>query len=260
MTNLILHVTIPKGLTLTDGRVVHQDYTYDLISRLDPYYCSIDQVRLAGGQIIRKLSDLTIACQIYQASQEVGLISPWPTSSTVINNPVNSITKHRFIGCRNQWVTATATRDLILEQITLLGGPQSHVLANFSVERSKSLLTEGIPARLKELDESIRFYDPTIRSAGVVPPGGKPRFGMAAKGVFDWTEKTPSRTWTSTGLGANVTSWDFGSPTGGRGKPTKFFSDPQYSPPMVNLRFGFHPGTYVLPLLGSSLGFYPPLV
>jgi len=247
MRNLILHVTLPKGLSLTDGRILEQDVTYDLVSQIEPYFCSIDQVRLAGGQILRKLSDLTIACQIYQSSEEARLISPMPFSSSVINNtPYNNITHHRLIGCRNQWVTAAAARDLILGQGTLLGGPQSHVLANFSVERSRGFQTEGTPAKLKELGDSIKFYEVALRSSGYTLPGGRPRSGMAAKGVYDWTERTPARTWTSTGLGANATSMDFGSPTGGRGKPTKFFASPFYSPPLINLRSGIFQGTYPL--------------
>ena len=247
MRNLILHVTIPKGLALTDGRIMQQDYTFDIVSKIEPYFCSIDQVRLSGGQLLRKLSDLTIACQIYQSSREAHLISPLPYCSSVINNtPYNNIAHHRFIGSRNQWVVASAARDLLLAQATLLGGPQSHVLANFSVERTRGFQTEGLPARLKELEDSIKLYDPALRSAGMVLPGGKPRSGMAAKGVYDWTERTAARTWTATGLGANATSWDFGSPTGGRGKPTKFFASPFYSPPLINLRAGLFQGTYPL--------------
>lgn len=235
MQNTVIHFTLPKGLALKDGRTLQTCWTYDLVSGLSPYYASVDQVKLAGGQWLRKLQNLTIASQIYQSSQEADLITPMGV--------IHAETPHgkRVIGSRVQWVTAAAARDLLLGMMSL--GPATHVLANFSVTRERTPEQEGLSARLKELNDSLKLYEPTIRSLGRTMPGGRPHTAFAAKGVFDWTEKTPARQWTTTGMGANATTWDFGSPTGGRGKPQKFFSSPFYSPPLFNLRSGVFQAT-----------------
>jgi hypothetical protein len=241
MTNLILHISLPRGLALVNGASLQQDVTYDIISKLTPYYCSLNQVKLQGGAYLRKLSDVAVGCQIYQSSQESDLVSVNPPP------PVSSNQQYvLFNNARVQYTTALAARDLLLSISGLFGAPGMHVLANFSVSRQKGFEKEGISAKIQELSDSIKFYEPTLRSGGNTMPGGRAKPGMAAKGVFDWTEKTASRLWTNSGMGANESSLDFGSPTGGRGKPTKFFNSPMYSPPLLSLRSGIFQGAYPL--------------
>jgi hypothetical protein len=67
---------------------------------------------------------------------------------------------------------------------------------------------------------------------------------MAAKGIYDWMERTPGRNWINTGYGANVQSVDFGSPSGGRGKPVKMYVNPFSSPPVIGMRSGAYNGGY----------------
>lgn len=55
---------------------------------------------------------------------------------------------------------------------------------------------------------------------------------------------TPGRNWINTGYGANVQSVDFGSPSGGRGKPVKMFVQPFSSPPVIGMRSGAYNGGY----------------
>jgi hypothetical protein len=230
-TNLVFHIAVPRGLKLQNGAKLYKDVTFDFISAITPYYASIDEVRLTGGAALSRLSDITIACQIYHSSTEADLITP-------THVPTAGPHYARFVGSRGHYVCALATRDLLLNITNLLGGA-SHVLANFSVER-KADLTK----RLDELNDSIKFYEVVIRSGGRTMPGGRPEFRMAAKGVLDWTERTPSRGWMATGMGANVTSMDPGSSTGGRGKPVKFFASPVLSPPMSSMRLGVYQAGY----------------
>lgn len=76
-------------------------------------------------------------------------------------------------------------------------------------------------------------------------PGERVTPGVfAAKGVYDWMERTPGRNWINTGYGANVQSVDFGSPSGGRGKPVKMFVQPFSSPPVIGMRSGAYNGGY----------------
>ncbi len=57
-------------------------------------------------------------------------------------------------------------------------------------------------------------------------------------------EHTPGRNWINTGYGANVQSVDFGSPSGGRGKPVKMYVQPFSSPPVIGMRSGTYNGGY----------------
>jgi len=94
-----------------------------------------------------------------------------------------------------------------------------------------------------------------LRSGGRVMPGGRPDFHFAAKGVLDWAERTPARTWFANGMGANASSMDPGSPTGGRGKPIKFFASPTCSPPMSSMRIGvYQPGFPVSQFYPYAMG------
>lgn len=240
--NLVFHVTLPAGLTLVSGAYLGDAATFDIVSALTPYYASVDQVRLSGGLYLRKLSDLTVAAMIYNCSKEVDLLYP-PAASLSFSNSPNAF---RFVGARNQYVQADTAKSLIENVLGLVGVPSSHILANLSITRQRANEKEGIGQKITSLEETLKLYEPTIRSGGNVVPGGHAKAQFAAKGVFDWTERTPARTWMSTGMGANSSSQDFGSPTGGRGKPVKFFSSPFYSPPIINLRSGIYQGAYPL--------------
>ena len=53
----------------------------------------------------------------------------------------------------------------------------------------------------------------------------------------------------------NASSMDPGSPTGGRGKPIKFFASPTCSPPMSSMRIGvYQPGFPVSQFYPYAMG------
>lgn len=230
MQNVVFHITLPAGIKLVAGNKLMKDITFDFISRLDPYYSSTDYVRLGGGPSIAKLSDTTIACQIYRASKQARLLVP---HRGAIFGPAHE----RLEEARIQYTTTLATRDLLLNIISLLG-PNAHVLANFSVDRKADN-----SKKLEQLDKDLKLYEITLRSHGKVMPGGHPDFHMAAKGVMDWSERSPGREWSPNGMGANTTSPDYISNTGGRGKTVKFFAAPTHSSYMSSMRLGaYQPG------------------
>ena len=150
---------------------------------------------------------------------------------------------NRFVASRNHYVKAICARDLIQSIIEVLGIPHSHVLANLSVTQGSGDPKASVGAKLDELNNSIKFYEITLRSGGRNAPGERVSPGVfAAKGVYDWMERTPGRNWINTGYGANVQSVDFGSPSGGRGKPVKMYVQPFSSPPVIGMRSGAHNG------------------
>lgn len=233
LTNAILHITLPVGLKTTDGAILRQPVTFDIASMIDPFYASVEQVKLVGGMSLRNLSDITLAGQIYMASKAVDMMN---------FNPPHSPTSHehfQFINARNLYVAASAAKTLILSMGDLLG-PGTHVLANFSVSKTRNSDLEGTAAKLNDLSSTIKLYDPTIRSGGKTAPGGYARPLMAAKGVFDWQERTPSRLWIPNGGGANMTAPDMGSSTGGRGKSMKYYATPMISPSLCSMRMGVY--------------------
>jgi len=232
LLNLILHITLPSGLALTDGETLQQPVTFDVLSAAHPFYASVDQVRLQAGPLLNKAQDITIAQQIYNSSQEVDLLN--------FHRGKEGDAARLFSYARNQWVQAKAAHELMSSLSILQGGPQMHVLANFSFTRTRALPGEGMAEKLKDLKEKLKLYDIAIRSGGKLAPGGHVRPRMAAKGVNDWEERTPSRTWIVTGMGANTQSVDGGGMTGGRGKPVKFYASPLFMGPMSGFRFGIY--------------------
>lgn len=249
MINLLLHITIPAGLRLTNGQALNEPVTFDLLSACSPFYASVDQAKLAGGPLLRPLQNITIACEIYNASKESDLL--------LLRKPKSGDDLIRFQGAQNQWVQATVARTLLLNAGQMAAGGTSHVLANFSVARQKGFETEGTPARLADLQKKIDQYEITIRSGGKVAPGGHARPTMAAKGVLDWQEATPGRTWVVTGMGANASTPTHGSADGGRGKSVKFYGSPMFSGMMTGYRMGiWQSGSplYAVPSMAFPLG------
>ncbi len=115
--------------------------------------------------------------------------------------------------------------NLLVNLSGLVGYTGSHVLGNFSVSRQRGEQGTGFSAKLKDLTDGIKEYQVVLESAGKVIPGGRPQFKMAAKQLFDM-ERAPGRTWVVTGMGANATTSEIISTTGGRGKPMKFYNHP----------------------------------
>jgi len=68
MTNIVVKITLPKGLKLMSGAFLPQSLSLEVISDLSPYYASVPQLRLEGGPYMDKLKDTTIAAMIYHIS------------------------------------------------------------------------------------------------------------------------------------------------------------------------------------------------
>jgi hypothetical protein len=233
MQNLVVHITLPKTLALSTGAILGQDVTFDVVSALSPFYGAIDQLRFVGGVYLRKLADLTLAAAIYEASKQADRLCYKP--------PIQGTEAFdHYAYARNQWVTNKAAMGLMLNILNQFG-KQTHVLGNFSVTQ------ENDPQKkIDELQAEIVKFEVALRSCGQTIPGGKAKPGMAAKGVNDWMERTPSRTWAVTGMGANQSSGAF-TATGGRGKSFSYFQQ-TYSPPIVSVRMGIFQGFFPLGL------------
>ncbi|MGI4814015.1 MAG: hypothetical protein ACRYGG_11885 [Janthinobacterium lividum] len=250
LNNLILHITIPQGIKTVDGATLLAPVTFDVASALSPFYASVDQVKLMGGYGLRKLSDLTIAAQIYMASKAVDMMNYNNPKPGALNNAYQL-----FINSRNQWVTAKASMGLLLNIGDLLGNG-GHVLANFSVTRTGTAVNAGTTGLLTDLSSMLKLYDPSIRSGGRIEPGGHARPIMAAKGVGDRNERTPGRMWDPNSVGANAITEDMGnSVTGGRGKPVSYYNNSIYSPALSSTRVGSYQCGMSLDCRNTCMGY-----
>jgi hypothetical protein len=232
--NLVVHITLPRGIRTKSGASLRQEVTFDFVGAIEPYYCSVEQVRFEGGMYLKDVPTYTIACSIYQSSCRADLfctVPPLPGSKLY----------QMYAASRQNWVQAAAAQDLIVNIQGLILTPGAHVLGNFSVTRQAMRGQGPLDSKLKDLAGEIETYERVLRAGGQITPGAHVRPAIAAKGVNDWAERTPTRTWAVTGMGANMTSWPM-SATGGRGKSYQMF----LSPPIASFRHGIFPGTYSL--------------
>lgn len=218
MTNLVVRVTLPKGLKLQTGAFMAENMSVEVIANLSPFYASVAECRLEGGPYMAKLKDTTIAAQIYRSSKEADQKQDRPPTPTTDAG-------RRFYAARNFWTTANAVYSLLVSLSGLVGYTGGHVLGNFSVTKQRGEQGTGFSAKIADLQQTLKEYRVVLESGGKVIPGGRPAAQMAAKGIFN-DEVAPGRTWMTTGMGANASSPEFPSPIGGRGKPMKFYASP----------------------------------
>ena len=229
MTNIVVKITLPKGLKLMSGAFLPQSLSLEVISDLSPYYASVPQLRLEGGPYMDKLKDTTIAVMIYHISGQSDQLNDRPPKLTTKEGK-------RFYAARNDYVIHAACYTLLVNLSGLVGYTGGHVLGNFSVTKQRGEPGSGFSAKLKDLQQGIDDYKVVVESGGKVIPGGHAMFMMAAKGLFD-SEVAPGREWLVSGMGANSVTPEWYSGTGGRGKPMKFFMSPVVNIHYIDQRF-----------------------
>lgn len=251
--NLVVHVTLPKTLTLVDGRVLGQAATFDTVGGLTPYYASVDEVRLMAGVYLRKIPDLTISCMIYHISQEADVLTynhPWrPEDIDLETDPYHPYYKQwrDFEWARGKYVEHESARQLILNVFDLAMTRGTRTLANFSIGRQEFTRTEGVPGKLQSLEKEVKDLKIVLKSGATVGPGGHVKPRMAAKYLYDSNDlPRPGRLWITSGPGANATTISGRSSTGGHGKPVKY-----YSPWYVSRRLGRYSGPVI-----ASVGYF----
>ena len=240
MDNLVVHINLPKGLKLADGRMLLDDYTLTVVGTITPFYCSVDQVRLAGGIYLNKVSDMTIASMIYEKSKDADSFSYSLTTQPLVPDTAGSLawrTWNLKLNARQNWVKWMTALQLILNVYELSGARGSHTLANFSVQRQSIMRDEGMPKKISDLQKQADEWLIALKSGGMIGPGGHVRPTMAAKGIYDPSDAPAGRLWVTTGMGANERAVPgFGS----AGKPFRYSS-----PPIVCWRKGRYEGAYV---------------
>jgi hypothetical protein len=229
MKNVVVTINLPQGLKLKNGAFLEADLEVEVISLLDPFYASVKQIQLEGGPYMAKLSPKTLAAAIYQQSKEADQKNDAPPK---VSTPEGK----RFYAARNNWVINATCYNMLVNISGLVGYTGGHVLGNFSVTKQKGEQGTGVSAKIKDLADGMKQYQVVMESGGRVIPGGHAPAVMAAKGLYD-AERAPGRTWVVTGMGANTTTWEVPSPTGGRGKTMKM-----YASPIISLKYSLTRG------------------
>jgi len=240
MLNTVVHVTLPKGFALTNGATLVDDTDFMVLGTISPWYSSVDQVRLEGGIYLRKLSDLTIAAQIWQTSLDADVIAavpPAPPAPGTAPSDYGYRVWNNFVHGRNQWVSQRAALDIITKAFDLSGVRGSKTLGNFSVMRMAFGRGEGIPHLMSEMQKELDKWKIVLQSGGTIAFGGHVRANMAAKGYYSRSDKVPGRLWANTGMGAAHTSH---AGHGSEGKPVKYGS-----PTFIDYRVGRQFGNYI---------------
>lgn len=241
-SNAVVHIVLPRGLALQDGRVLDREVDLALVGNLHPWYASVEEVRLEGGVFLSKLGDLAVAAQVWQASKNADALTcnQPPTPQTLTDPDPNDLAYKQwflFHHARNNWVSIRAAADCLLNVQDLVGARGSKTLANFSVTKMEMNRETGLPKKLTEMNLELKGWKIVIQSGGRLGFGGHPQSGFAAKGKYDPSDAPAGRLWYTTGMGANrktVAGW------GSAGKPVKFGS-----PTFVNWRVGRNFGNYI---------------
>lgn len=251
--NLIIHITLPRGLKLVDGRMLGQPATFDTVGYLTPYYCSVDEVRLMGGVYLRKLPDLTISCMIYHISQDADVLTynrPGRPHDLDLDDGYDHPFHKQwrdFEWARGKYVEHEAARRLILNVFDLAMTRGTRTLGNFSIGRQEFSREEGLPKLLLDLEKEVKDLKIVLKSGATVGPGGHVKPRMAAKYLYDSNDlPRPGRLWITSGPGANAVTVSGRSSTGGHGKPVKY-----YSPWYVSRRLGRYSGPVI-----TSVGYF----
>jgi hypothetical protein len=240
MQNVVVHIVLPKNLRLKNGQILGSETTFSVASELSPFYCSIEQVKLAGGTYLSKLSDFTVASMVYEVSKDADSYSYNEPAYPGTSDPKSPQFKkwRLWINARQNWVTAITAKVLLQNVWDLAGTRGSKTLGNFSINRVALLADEGFPKKVTDLQSEAAQWLIAIKSGGEVGPGGHIRGIIAAKGKWDADSAPPGRLWVTTGMGANQKSFPgYGS---SNGKPLKYSSAP-----LTMWRYGRLTGSYV---------------
>ena len=241
MENLAVNIVLPAGLALADGSTLQEDASLTVVGTLTPWYSTIDLARLEGGIYLVKVPDLTLAAQVWQASQDADAITfhypEPPQDGSDIRTDVGARKWKLFNHARQQYVSIKAARDLVLNVFDLAGVKGTRTLGNLSIGRQAFAREEGLPKKLSDMEKEIKYWSVVVQAGGEIGPGGHAKPGFAAKGMYDPSDSPSGRLWSTTGMGANKKTWPgYGS----AGKPVKYGS-----PPFTQWRVGRNFGNYV---------------
>ena len=249
MENLIIRICLPKGLATVTSAALKDDTTFEVVSTVNPWYCSIDQVRLEAGSYIRGSRDITIASMIYTMGREVGTqiyVKPVVPLSSTGPDDLSWQRYQRFLIGRQRYVTLKTAFRLVINLWDVNSSRGSKTLGNFSVSRASQTKDEDVPKKLTELKEEIEGWKLVVQSAGAIGYEGRVHSVTAAKGLYGDNDAPAGRGWMVTGMGANHKSI---AGYGSNGKPVKFGS-----PSIIQWRFGRYMGGYLSVIPKMAMG------
>jgi len=242
MTNIIINIVLPPNLLLMDGSILDQEVSFMLTDQIDPWYASVDEVKLEGGIYLTKLPEITMASQIWNASKFCDALTCHEPTLPPQLTPYDPghLGAHKYFlfnTARNRFVSVRAALASIYNVFDLAGVRGSKTLGNFSVTRMSFARDESLPKKIRAMEDELSKWKIVIQSGGEIGYGGHAKAVFAAKGKYDPSDIPAGRQWWVTGMGANhKTMPGFGS----AGKPYKYGT-----PSFINYRVGRAFSNYV---------------
>lgn len=247
MTNVAIRVILPAGFRLADGRTLREPVHLVVISRLEPYYASVDMVRLLSGGWLEPLpDDIPVATAIWMKSIEADTLTYQKPEEPAAG--VSGLVRdrwERFLFGRSQYVAHAAAFDLVTRMLDIAAGRGSKRIGNLEISQPRGIDSPG-QQMLDLLRREAEEWKIVVQSGGRIGKGGRVRYSHAVRALEQTAE--PGRMWLVTGMGANRTGEVY---FGGRIQTRKFYSPFYFSWYRVGPSSGFFlpPGGMQVPLL-----------
>lgn len=245
MTNLSIRVFLPAGFRLADGRTLRTGLHLVLISRLEPYYASVEMVRvLSGGWLENLHSDIPVALAIWLKSVEADTMTyQKPVEPAEGETGPSAERYHRFIFGRSQYVAYSAAADMVTRMLDVTSGRGAKRLGNFEISQPRN---QDAPGReiLDQLRKEAEAWKIVVQSGGRIGKAGPIPFTRAVR-ARETTPPASTRLWLVTGMGANRTG---GVYFGSEYQLRKFYSPFFYSWYRSQGASGYIPAPWSVPL------------
>jgi hypothetical protein len=130
LENMQVVITLDPSITDTSGNSIGNQQFF-FTTTYNPLYSSVRKVRLEIGSFIQNLDDEAINFAIYEASLAADQLTWIKNNKHMHGWSESSTTSDFFIWARREWVTCTASQNLLSNVIS---GLKSKRLDNFSVD------------------------------------------------------------------------------------------------------------------------------
>lgn len=192
--NQIILVELDSSIgNLAGTLILGSKQYYSFTTTFNPYYASVELVRMEAGPLIEYIPDDTLALCIYWASKEVDHIRPnqicadkfdfWKTKFVVADAALRALTTPggAYVQTINSGTSVKTLGQLSVKSGAL--GPNNIMSGGLDLETFKALK--------KLRDELWRV----VNAGGCIVPGESLAFEVAVRGLYDVNRYAPGRLW-----------------------------------------------------------------
>lgn len=194
-TNKLIVIQLGSTIADTSGNTLGSDTSLYFLTRLDPYYCSVESVRNLVGAAIDYIDDITLALMIGQASEKADFIRP--TSTSYAGRQAQAL---RFYTCCKAGLMALSLAQQNAETAVSSGTSCSKTLGAFeissgSASSGSAALLEHIMDLKNKLEACAEDWFVVVQSGGSLAPGQSFMERFAVKGQWHPDRRNGGRQW-----------------------------------------------------------------